>query len=311
MSRITLSIALIALSMCAGVSGTYLTTANIGSLEFDFNYAGSRPSNPDAPRFLISSDDQVAGTDPVGWVKMISDHDGCQSYSSFAWATTPLSPASGFEFSFDVVIDAKPNGADGLAFVLQPGDTRVSNGGQGTDIGYIQLPNYFAIEFDTYYNSDRDNHQNEVVVQARSNGGTAVVLHRFHIPGKEYFLESGELRTMKVSYDGSTFSASFGEEINFDVENVSEYIAYALRPDGTTTVGLTASEWGACEDIFVRVNHLAAGCQGDSCDECISSSDDGCVDLVSDCETVTLSASAGSWAPQEFNGTCGCVEFSA
>jgi Bacterial lectin len=317
MSRIILSIALIALAI-VGVSAVseFRFNAQVGSLNMDFNVQGNSQghldASSDAPRFLTSSDPQVAGTDPVGWVKMLSDIDGCQYVAANAWVTTPLSPAVGFEFSFDVVIEDKPNGADGLAFVLQPGDTKVANGGVGGYIGYLQLPTYFAIEFDTWNNGGIDqNRQNEVVVQARLNGGTPVVLHRFTIPGDAYFLESGELRTMKISYDGSTFSASFGDEVNFDVENVSQYVAYALRSDGTTTAGLTSAEAGACEDIFVRVNHLATGCQGDSCDDCVSSSDDGCVDLVEDCQTVTLSASADSWAPQQFSGNCGCIEFSA
>jgi Bacterial lectin len=315
MSRITLSIALIALAI-VGVSANvskFRFNAQVGSLNMDFNVEGINQghldASTDAPRFLNSSDPQVAGTDPVGWVKMLSGTDLCQYVAANAWVTTPLSPASGFEFSFDVVIEDKPRGADGLAFVLQPGDTKVANGGTGGYIGYLQLPTYFAIEFDTFFNADMDVHENEVVVQARNNSGTPVELHRFHIPDDQYFLESGELRTMKVSYDGSTFSASFGN-FSFDVENVSQYIAYALRPDGTTTAGLTSGEAGKCEDIFVRVNHLATGCQGDSCDDCVSSSDGGCADLVSDCQTVTLSASAGSWASQEFNGTCGCIEFS-
>ena len=60
------------------------------------------------------------------------------------------------------------SGADGIAFVIQ-NTSAFSIGQYGGGIGYSSIPNSLAIEFDTYYNPER-NDPNDNHISIQSNG---------------------------------------------------------------------------------------------------------------------------------------------
>lgn len=86
--------------------------------------------------------------------------------STYLWLTTAFNYENGFTLSFKVYFKTTINPADGFAVVLQQNSYHASGyGGGGLNVGGIN--DAFAIEFDSWYNSE--------------NGDPSIEEHKFHI----------------------------------------------------------------------------------------------------------------------------------
>ncbi|CAN2241091.1 lectin_L-type domain containing protein [Candidatus Planktophila versatilis] len=75
------------------------------------------------------------------------------SQAGFVWSKERITLGSSFDIQAQIYLGNSNAGADGLAFVLQTAST--SAGSSGGGIGYFNIPQpCFAVEFDTYQNSD-------------------------------------------------------------------------------------------------------------------------------------------------------------
>jgi len=73
--------------------------------------------------------------------------------AGFVWSKERITLGSSFDIQAQIYLGNSNAGADGLAFVLQTAST--SAGSSGGGIGYLDIPQpCFAVEFDTYQNSD-------------------------------------------------------------------------------------------------------------------------------------------------------------
>ncbi|EMI24260.1 DUF4347 domain-containing protein [Rhodopirellula europaea] len=101
-------------------------------------------------------------------------------------------------FTFRAMNGAGTNGADGLTFTIQ-NDPRGATaiGGSGEELGYQDITNSVAIEFDTYHNSLdlNDNHVSILTGSVYSNVRTAV---------PEIDLNNGSPRYAWVEYNGTS-----------------------------------------------------------------------------------------------------------
>ena len=73
--------------------------------------------------------------------------------AGFAWSKERISLESNFDIQAQIYLGSNNAGADGLAFVLQTISTSSGSSGGGLGYGNIGSP-CFAVEFDTYQNSD-------------------------------------------------------------------------------------------------------------------------------------------------------------
>lgn len=74
------------------------------------------------------------------------------SQAGSAWNLTPLNLNQPFDLYFNILLGCSDGGADGMAFVLQTSSTALGAGGGG--MGFQGLTQSFAVEFDTYQNSN-------------------------------------------------------------------------------------------------------------------------------------------------------------
>ncbi len=76
--------------------------------------------------------------------------DDLNGQSGSVWNINEIDLNNSFDFTFDVFLGYNDNGADGIAFVLQPISTSVGSTGGG--LGYQNISPSLAVEIDTYYN---------------------------------------------------------------------------------------------------------------------------------------------------------------
>lgn len=100
---------------------------------------------------------------PIGANNVLRVTPLVSSNLGLAWHTTPQLVSIGFETTFDFQVSG--NGGAGFAFVIQ-NDSVDAVGGGGGGMGYKNIPNSLAIEFDTFLNGGVDTDNNHVSVQS-------------------------------------------------------------------------------------------------------------------------------------------------
>lgn len=122
-----------------------------------------------------------------------------QAGSAFSTTTISLDQNASFSTSFTFDINHQfSGGADGIVFTVQT----VSNtaGGLGGGIGYAGINNSVGIEFDNWNNGSGDgNSDNHVGIDINGSVNSVAINTN---PG--FYLDSGNLVTAWVDYDGAT-----------------------------------------------------------------------------------------------------------
>ncbi|GAA4608934.1 hypothetical protein GCM10023107_89110 [Actinoplanes octamycinicus] len=120
----------------------------------DFGAAGTLSLNGSAA---------VVRTGP-GRVPVLRLTGGGYQQMGSAWAAERVDLTKSFDTTFEVLLDGRARGADGIAFVLQASGPRAL-GGWGGGLGYRGLKRSVAVEFDDYRNAPdpNDNHIGLVV----------------------------------------------------------------------------------------------------------------------------------------------------
>ncbi|MEK8022146.1 MAG: L-type lectin-domain containing protein [Candidatus Parabeggiatoa sp.] len=166
----------VALACCGSVSATDVTLEDFSNVEF-----------------LQINGDAAVVTTADGAVLRLTKAQEYQAGSVFSKTKVSTAKFSTF-FQFRMT---QPGGmgADGLVFVVQPVSS--SAGSDGGGLGYENIPTSIGVEFDTYYNSDKNdpdaNHVG-ININGRFNGATKTVRTPF---------QNGALWSVWVDYDGS------------------------------------------------------------------------------------------------------------
>lgn len=98
------------------------------------------------------------------------------------------------------------HGGDGFAFVIQLGDDfSAALGAAASGLGYAGLTNAIAVEFDTWYNPERDYEdlmQDHIAVYASPRGGGSISSDAFTRISKVHAADiaDGQLHTVRVTY---------------------------------------------------------------------------------------------------------------
>ena len=158
-----------------------------------------------------------------------------------AWHTSKQLVSLGFTTTFD--FQTTGNGSDGFAFVVQ-NDAVDSMGGGGGGLGYKNIPNSLALEFDTFQNNF-DPNNNHVSVQtlgtdANSNDTANSLGH----VTPSFDINDGNVHQVKLVYQPGTLDV-FLDDLSSPALSVPVDLAMTLSLDsGTAWLGFTGA-WAA------------------------------------------------------------------
>lgn len=172
------------------------------------------------------------------------------------------------EIGFQIT-DSDPTGADGIAFVIQ--NTSESIIGQlGGGIGYSGIPNALAIEFDTYFNGDK-NDPNDNHISVQSNGrGPISEDHTFSLGTASLIptMEDGNKHVLRIEYVSKIFKVYLDD---MNTPRITRYVnldSLLQLDNGMAWLGFTSSTGGSYgnHDItaFGHSNGLIANAGNDT-----------------------------------------------
>lgn len=173
--------------------------------------------------------------------------DAINNQSGSVWNSEQISLEDPFDFTFDVYLGDIPQGADGIAFVLQPISTSVGSLGGG--MGYEGISPSLAMSIDTYNNGASDGDIFDDHVAIMSNGsvehfsadnlaGPVVAL----ITGGN--IEDGEWHTMRVTWNPTTQIINFFMDGAFRISYTGDVINDIFGGDPNVYWGFTGSTGG-------------------------------------------------------------------
>jgi hypothetical protein len=151
-----------------------------------------------------------------------------------AWFKTPVNLSKDFTITFKVYLGNRDSdGADGVCFVIQSQGTNVC-GKTGGGLGYEEIPNSVAIEFDTYKNENRNDISEDhmaIDVDGVTNHNTNKNNYNTPDPVKLGNIEDGNEHTVTVTWDAKNkkLSATFDSKSiswNYDITQIVGKSAY-------------------------------------------------------------------------------------
>lgn len=167
--------------------------------------------------------------------------------SGSVWNTNEIDLNTSFDFTFDVFLGYNDNGADGIAFVLQPINTSVGSSGGG--LGYQNVNPSLAIEIDTYYNGgNTDPTYDHIGIQRNGdvNHGTANNLDGpvGALPGNAN-IEDGQEHLLRVVWNAITQTIDAYIDGDLKVSYTGDIVNNIFSGDNTVFWGFTGSTGGA------------------------------------------------------------------
>ena len=162
-----------------------------------------------------------------------------------AWHTSKQLVSLGFTMTFD--FQTTGNGSDGFAFVIQ-NDAVDAMGGGGGGLGYKNIPNSLALEFDTFQNGSSDPNNNHVSVQtlgtAANSNDTA---NSVGYVTPSFDINDGNVHQVKVVYQPGTLDV-FLDDFSSPALSVPVDLSTTLSLDaGTAWLGFTGVSGGTAQ----------------------------------------------------------------
>lgn len=160
------------------------------------------------------------------------------------WNENMISLEDPFDFTFDVYLGDQPQGADGIAFVLQPISTAAGTTGGG--MGYAGIIPSVAVEVDTYKN-DWDPTFDHLAVQVNGDVNHTTANN---LAGPELALvsggdlEDGEWHLMRVTWDPITQTLDTYMDGSLRISYQGDIVADHLNDDPQVFWGFTGSTGG-------------------------------------------------------------------
>lgn len=171
--------------------------------------------------------------------------------SGAVWYTAKQTVGSGFatEFTFQFS-DVGNGGADGFAFVIQNSDVSELGTG-GAYVGYGGIPASYAIEFDTWYNTDTLGDPDGNHASIHSSGvatNTPSLANRRAVRAVTTDLQDGFPHRVRVEYAGSLLRVYLD---NFDLPILADFVDLTQLlglNQGRAFVGFTSGTGSAFEN---------------------------------------------------------------
>ena len=204
-----------------------------------------------------------------------------------AWATFRQPVGDGFDTTFQFQItDLLDTGADGFAFVIQNatqsfngGGGASALGGGGGELGYFGIPNSLAVEFDTWFNPEW-NDPNENHVSIHTIGDQFNSTDEFFSLGSTTAipdLSDGNVHTVRISYTPGTLQV-FLDDLSNPILSVPADLGAILYLDhGHAWLGFTAATGGAAENHDI-LNWSYTRTLREICDDGLDNDANGLID---------------------------------
>lgn len=252
--------ALTAIALCALLLGAATARASVVTYNGFASTAG----------LTLVGNTTATTTTSDGTVLRLTAAAGGQSGAAYSTSAVALGANATFSTTFDFRFTSPSSPpADGITFVLAASPTGL--GGAGGGLGYQNVANSVAVEFDTYNNGAGDaNSSNHVAID--TNGALTDTAAAFPYGVQSCTgsgvgcMSNGDLWKVTIGYDGTNLSVSL-QDGSQAVDNLISNYAINIASDlGTNNayVGFTGSTGGSYEnqDIttwsFANTTQLAA-----------------------------------------------------
>jgi hypothetical protein len=120
------------------------------------------------------------------------------------WYNNYLSLAYNFDMNFQVYLGSNDEGADGIAFVLQPTSTGL--GGVGGGLGYLGITPSIAVEYDTWQNDDPWYDHIAIHKDGDPSTTTGAVAGPVQASASSTNIEDGQWHTTRITWDATTMT---------------------------------------------------------------------------------------------------------
>ncbi|KAL8522450.1 hypothetical protein ACS0TY_012562 [Phlomoides rotata] len=187
---------------------------------------------PQGSRFL-----RLTETDSSGIPKSWSTGQVLHAWPVRFWEVSPARQAT-FETTIKFIIRPSAQGAaDGIAFFIAPPNNDFNNSAPGGGLGIFDgstgtTPSLFAVEFDTFVNSQWDPNYRHIGIDIESRVSKNVT---------EFDSATGELVTARINYDANTKTISVAASTATQTASLSYvFDLKTILPD-QVEVGISAS----------------------------------------------------------------------
>lgn len=191
------------------------------------------------------------------------------------WYDSLINLEDNFDVNFDIFLGSLDvNGADGIAFVLQPVSTGLGSGGGG--LGYEDIEPSVNIEFDTWQNADNDDPSYDHVAIMQDGvlshtAATALSDYEQIIEGATN-AEDGLYHQVRITWDATLQTLSCFVDCDFRVSYTGDIIDAVFDGDPFVYMGFTAATGGSTNIQSVCMDYVSAIdlmddntiCQGDT-----------------------------------------------
>ena len=168
------------------------------------------------------------------------------------WFEEKVSLEESFELNFELNFGNKDNGADGIAFCLQPLNTSIGVSGGGLGVQGVN-PSFF-VEFDTYRNGG-DPSYDHLALQKNGNvqnTGTNNLFPATHIKAGQNNIENGQWYPMRAIWNTETKRFQLFVDCNLRIDYTGDIVNEIFNGDPMVFWGFTASTGGANNEHRVR-----------------------------------------------------------
>jgi hypothetical protein len=159
------------------------------------------------------------------------------------WYENYLSLNFDFDMTFQVYLgNWDENGADGIAFVMQPNSTAA--GGIGGGIGYLGISPSIAVEYDTWQNDDPD--YDHIAVQRNGDVNyTGAVAGPVQASASSTNIEDGQWHSTQITWDASTTTLTVYFDGNLRLTYTNDIVAGTFGGNPLVYWGFTGATGGA------------------------------------------------------------------
>lgn len=183
-----------------------------------------------------------------------ASQDDCHTYtltqafatqSGSVWNNYKIDLSQSFTFSFEVFLGfTDDNGADGIAFVLQPISTSI--GGNGSGLGFGGINPSIGVTLDTYQNSspDSDPFYDHIAIQ---RNGDLDHLSANNLAGPVTIIngnnnaEDGQWHTLKIAWNAATKTLDAYVDGSLRVSRTEDFVTTTFANDPLVYWGFTGS----------------------------------------------------------------------
>ncbi len=161
------------------------------------------------------------------------------------WNVNLFDLSNPFDFSFDVYLGCSNNGADGIAFVLQP--LSVNAGSLGGGLGYQGISPSVAVEMDTYQNAS-DPGYDHIAIMANGNvthSGADNLAGPIQASAASGDIEDCGWHLLRVVWDPVTFTLTVYFDDVLRLTYVGDIVNNIFAGNPNVYWGLTAATGGA------------------------------------------------------------------